>query len=387
MLTFSFQMHVNALNTMKAKSLDKGKYADGQGLWLAKRNKQAGKWFLRIVINGRRREMGLGRWPDVSIAEAREAAKEARKAVRQGKDPIRERQKARHQARGLTVSEAVYTCFNARKAELKNDGAAGRWLSPLKMHILPKIGDFPIVDVDQHVLCSAFKHIWHEKPDTARKAMNRMNLTLKHAAALDLEVDLQAVMKMQALLGKRRHSIKHIPSMPYADARRFYQSLCDSNLMSNLALRFLMLTLARTSEIRFARFEEFSDGVWVLPSERTKTGREFRIPLTDEALKVVDTVRELGSTDYLFTSPTGKPLSDAAMSSFMKRKGYTSRPHGFRATFRTWAENETDAEWETKEASLGHVVGSAVERSYQRSDLLAKRSELLSRWASFLTGG
>lgn len=241
---------------MKAKNLDKGKYADGRGLWLVKSRKDAGKWILRIVVDGKRREMGLGSWPDVSIAEARESASVARKKLRQGTDPIQDRRTQRLRSNRLTVADAVQGCFEARQAELKGDGNAGRWMSPLSVHVLPKIGNLAIEDVDQHELKRVMEPIWHEKPDTARKAMNRMNLTLKHAAALGLEVDLQAVMKAQALLGKRRHEVKHIPSLPHQDAPAFYNWLCEKPLVSALALRFLILTVARTSEVRFATTAE-----------------------------------------------------------------------------------------------------------------------------------
>ena len=152
---------------MKAKSLDAGKYSDGQGLWLIKRSKAAGKWVLRLSVGGKRREMGLGRWPDVSIAEARERAHDARRKLRDGIDPISERQLKRKQARKLTVGEAIERCFEARKAELKEEGAAGRWLSPLKTHILPKLRGYPIEDLDQHVLKQTLDPIWHNKPEAA----------------------------------------------------------------------------------------------------------------------------------------------------------------------------------------------------------------------------
>ena len=148
-----------------------------------------------------------------------------------------------------------------------------------------------------------------------------------------------------------------------------------------------MLTVARTSEVRFATFDEMEGNIWTLTPERTKTGREHRIPLTAEAQAIVKTARETGASNLIFPSPTGKALSDAAMSAFMKREGLEARPHGLRATFRTWAENETDADWETKETCLGHVVCNQVERAYQRSDLLRKRTTLLQRWSSALTPG
>lgn len=376
----------NALGQLRAKNLGPGKHPDGQGLWLVKRSKEAGKWILRLSISGKRREMGLGPWPDVSIAEARERAAEARRTLRDGLDPIAEREKARHKAHRLTVKEAIEGCFEARKADLKGDGKAGRWMSPLKTHVIPKIGKVPVEEVDQHTLKRVLDPIWHEKTEAAAKALQRMNLTLKHAAALGLDVDLQATMKARALLGKQRHSVKHIPSMPYQDAPAFYQWLTEQNGTAAFALRFLILTLARTSEVRLARFDEIEGNVWTLPPDRTKTGKEHRIPLTEEAKRIVARCRELSPNEFLFPAYKGKPLSDMAMSSLMKREGYKACPHGFRATFRTWAEECTDAVFEVKEAALGHAVDAGVVGAYQRSDRFGMRRELIGSWTNYLLG-
>ena len=307
----------NALNQMKAKNLSGGKYADGQGLWLVKRDRHAGKWIVRLTIEGKRREMGLGRWPAVSIAEARSRAEEARRQVRDGENPITARAMIRQRAKRLTVEEAIHDCFRARQAQLKRDGEAGRWMSPLSVHVIPAIGARAIEDIDQHVLKSVLEPIWHAKPDTARKAVNRLNLTLKHAAALGLDVDLQATMKARALLGKQRHTVEHVPALPYAEAPAFYQLLRAKPWMSCLALRFLMLTVARTSEIRFARREDVSDGILIIPPERTKTGREHRVPLSDEALRVIACATTLHASELLFPAPRGGPMSDATMARFM----------------------------------------------------------------------
>jgi integrase len=374
----------NVLTQMKARSLGPGKHFDGQGLMLVKSHKDAGKWMLRLVIEGKRREMGMGRWPDVSIAEARESAARARKTLRTGTDPVAERQKTMRKAQRMSVADAVQGCFEARQAQLKGNGKAGRWLSPLKTHVLPRIGTMAIEDIDQHELKRILEPIWHTKPDTARKAMNRINLTLRHAAALDLDVDLQAVMKAQALLGKRRHNVQHIPSLPYAEAPTFYRHLCNLTFPSAFALRFLMLTVARTSEVRLATNSEIVGDVWTIPAERTKTGCEHKVPLTEEVLRVIDALPAVAGSPFLFTTDNGKPLSDMAMSSLMKREEMTARPHGFRSTFRTWAEERTDASFEVKETVLGHRVGNEVERAYQRSDLLAKRHVLLQTWTTYL---
>lgn len=381
-------MRYNQLNQMTAKSLGVGKHLDGLGLYLVKRRKETGKWILRLPPNDsqKRREMGLGRWPEVSIAEAREQAGKARTRWRNGEDPIETRQQQRRSSRGLSVAEAIDGCFVARQAELKNDGKAGRWLSPLSVHIIPKIGKRPIEQIDQHILKQVLEPIWHTKAEVATKALSRMNLTLKHAAALGLEVDLQAVAKTKALLGKQRHVVQHIPSLAYSDVPKFYSWLTGVPGPTALALRLLILTATRTSEIRFASVEEIDGNIWTLPKERTKTGREHRVPLTDEALSVVAAARDIAVNEYLFSSYRGKPMSDMAMSKFMGRHNYEARPHGFRSSFRSWSEECTDAPFEVKEAVLGHAVDKGVVKAYQRSDRLEKRRLLLNSWTGFIVG-
>jgi integrase len=380
-------MRSNVLTQLAAKNLGPGKHADGQGLWLVKRDRQSGSWILRMVVYGRRREMGLGRWPEVTIAEARTKAEAARRELRDGKDPIFERIKARRTVRPLTLKEAIESCFEARKAELKKDGKAGRWMSPLNVHIIPKIGGYPVEEIDQHVVREILNPIWHTKPDAAEKAFNRLSLTLKHAAALGLAVDLQATMKARALLGKQRTTTVHIPSMPYSDAPAFFRDLAGRKLVAADALRLLMLTVARTSEIRLAPKPEFDGHIWYLPGSRTKTGLDRRIPLVAEAARIVQTRSERSPNDYLFPAHKGQPISDAAMAALMKRDGLEARPHGFRATFRTWVEEQTDAPFEVKEACLGHVVDAGVVGAYQRSDRLEKRRALLEQWERFLLEG
>lgn len=377
-------MLYNVLGQMRAKNLGAGKHSDGQGLWLVKRSMDAGKWIIRVVASGKRREMGLGRWPDVSIAEARERAAIARRTLRNGLDPIQERAKSKRTIKRLTLKEAIDGCFKAKQAELKKDGIAGRWMSPLSSHIIPKLGTIPVEDIDQHALVDTLGPIWHKKPEAARKALNRVNLTLKHAAALGLNADLLATMKAKALMGKQRHEVTHIPSIPYQEAPTFYEWLKTQDMVSALALQLLILTVARTSEVRLATFDEIDGDVWTLPPSRTKTGREHRVPLTAEALAIVRRCRELSSNEFVFPALKEKPISNMAMSTFMKREGYDARPHGFRATFRTWCEECTDASFEAKEATLGHKVDVGVVGAYQRSDRLEQRRNLMNVWADYL---
>jgi len=374
----------NVLREMTARNLPAGKHADGQGLWLVKREREHGKWVLRVAVHGKRREMGLGRWPDVSIAEARTKAADARRLARDAVDPVAARMKERRVQAPLTVKQAVDGCFEARKAELKRDGDAGRWMSPLSVHIVPKLGRYPVEELDQHLIKETLEPIWHEKPEAAAKALNRLGLALKHAAALGLNVDLQATMKARALLGKQRHTPEHIPSMPYEDAPAFYQWLKGQETTSAAGLRFLMLTVARTSEVRLAPFSEIEGDVWTIPAERTKTGKEHRVPLVEETKLLVAARRKASPNEYLFPSPGGQPLSDVAMSKFMREHKHVARPHGFRATFRTWVEEQTDTPFEVKEACLGHAVDQGVVAAYQRGDRLAKRRALMEKWSEFL---
>jgi integrase len=368
------------LSHIAARNAPPGRYGDGAGLWLHKRERARGKWVLRYFLKGRRREMGLGPWPDVSIADARAAAAEARATLRAGQCPIEARRQQHRVIARLTVAQAIASCFEARKAQLKGDGAAGRWLSPLNVHVIPKIGDRAIEDVDQHALRDLLAPIWHTKPEAAAKALNRLSLTFTHAAALGLAVDLQACLKARALLGKQRHETEHIPALSYTDAPKFYQWLGTLDTTASRALRFLMLTLARTSEVRLATSDEIEGEVWSLSAKRTKTNESRRIPLVAEAQALV-----AGRSGHLFAAYRGKPLSDMAMTALMDRAGLSARPHGFRSTFRTWAEECTKADFETKEACLGHAVDVGVVGAYQRSDRLAKRRKLLEAWHKHLT--
>jgi Arm DNA-binding domain len=235
---------LNRLTASQVKAAAPGKFADGGGLWLHKRDDGGGQWFLRVTIHGRRREMGLGSISEVSLKEAREAADNQRGLVRKGVDPIRERQRVRLEAiRNLhTLREIALDAFESRKAELKDDGKAGRWMSPLEHHILPKLSGVPVAEITQIDIRDVLRPIWHDKSDTARKALNRLSICLRHAAALGLDVDLQAPIKAQALLGKRKHTATHIPALPWQEVPDFYASLSDGSI-THLALRLLILTV------------------------------------------------------------------------------------------------------------------------------------------------
>lgn len=379
---------LHKLTAIKIKSAPPGKYSDGGGLWLQKRPDGGAQWVLRVTVHGRRREMGLGRLSEVSLKEARDEADRWRTVSRQGTDPIKERERQRREKAKVdhTVSSVAVEAFEARKAELKGDGRAGRWFTPLELHVLPKIGRVPVEEIDQQDIKNALAPIWHTKSDTARKAMNRLGIVIRHAAAMGLDVDLQATEKAKALLGKSRHQVKHVPSVPWPEVPVFYESLSEIST-TQLALRLLILTAARSGEIRFMHEDELEGDTWVIPAGRMKAGKEHQVPLSEEALQVIAQARLLVRGGYLFPSVRKGVISDATMARYMERRGMEERPHGFRSSFRTWCAEATDTPREIAEAALAHVSGNAVERSYRRTDFLEKRRVLMKRWAVHVSGG
>ena len=347
----------------------------------------------RVTVHGRRREMGLGGFPSVGLADARKLSERWRSMAATGLDPIKEREAEKRAARGEDISLSVITndAFEARKAELKDDGKAGRWLTPLTLHVLPKIGKVPVTDIDQRDIRDTLAPIWHNKADTARKAMNRLSIVLRHAAALGLDVDLQATEKAKALLGRTRHVAKHIPAMAWADVPEFYASLGEPAL-THLALRLLMLNPGvRSKPLRHLRLEQIEDEVWTVPEGDMKgqKGRApaYRVPLCKEAQRIIELARPHARNGYLFANTRGGVISDMTLSRLMERRGLEARPHGFRTSLRTWLAEITDAPHEVAEAMLSHATDSRVVRAYRRTDFLEQRLALTERWADHLTGG
>ncbi|EPX77571.1 tyrosine-type recombinase/integrase [Litoreibacter arenae] len=382
---------IHKLTVLGIKKSAPGKYSDGGGLWLHKRSDGGAQWFLRVTVHGRRREMGLGPLSQVSLKDARAKAAANRAIVQRGLDPIKEREREKRDAtRDIhLLRDIVEDAFESRKADLRGDGKAGRWMSPLQLHVLPKLGKIPVADIDQRDIRDTLAPIWHTKADTARKAMNRLGICLKHAAALGLIVDLQAVEKAKALLGKTRHRPKNVPALSWQEVPTFYQELSDGTI-TQLALRLLILTAVRSGPLRFLTIDQIEKDVWTIPGEAMKGRRyataDFRVPLSEEALAVIEEATKFERDKYLFPSVRRGVISDATMSRFMERNGMTARPHGFRSSFRTWCAEATDVSRDVAETCLGHVVGSSVERAYRRTDLLEKRRILMKAWSAHCVG-
>jgi len=380
----------NKLTAIGVRQAPAGKFGDGAGLWLVKSNRESGNWILRVSVLGRLVHMGLGSINDVSLSEAREAAAKWRAIARDGRNPVREREKHRRdQMQSLhLLKDVALDCFEARKADLKGEGSAGRWLSPLTHHVLPKLGRYPVIEIDQIAIRDTLKPIWRSKAATAEKAFQRLNIVMIHAGALGLNVDLQACIKARALLGAQGREIVHIPAMAWRDVPDFYAGL-SSGTSTHLALRLLILTGVRSSPLRFLRTDHIDGEVWVVPAELMKArkgkGADFRIPLSSAALDVIDLASKQARDGFLFPSDRKGVLSDMTMSRLMERQGLEARPHGFRSSLRDWLAEETSAPREVAETILAHVSGGKVELAYRRTDYFDQRKELMQRWADWVT--
>ena len=378
------------LKALFVKSAPIGKHSDGGGLYLHKHSSASAKWFFRYTLHGHRHEMGLGSLSDVSLQMARELADAAREQVKRRVDPIQQRDReSRDAARSdISLRKIAEEAFEARKAELRDDGKAGRWFSPLELHILPRLGKVPVTEINQVSIRDTLEPIWHEKAPTASKAINRLGLVLEHAAALGLEVDIQATDKAKALLGKQRHQETHIDSMPWQEVPAFFASLREPTT-AHLALRLLILTGHRVKPVRFLHTDHIEGDVWTAPPELLK-GKEgstdaFRCHLSPQAHDVIRLARPLARDGFLFPSIRSGVISDATMSRLMERRGLTARPHGFRTSMRVWLEDATSAIHEVKETMIQHKVDGKTVRTYRRTDYLEQRRPLYDAWAKFVT--
>ena len=378
------------LSDTQIRKCPPGKYFDGGGLILVRATRSS-KWVFRFTLHGRTRDMGLGKYPTITLAQARQERDRCRALLYQGTDPIKQRaaEAKRAERRDTSLNKIARDTFEARKAELKGEGKAGRWFSPIELHVLPKLGKMPIEEIDQLDVQKVLAPIWHTKADTARKAANRLKIILKHAKAMRINVNLMAVDEAKILLGKSKQKSAKIPSVDWRNVPDFYSTLSEPSI-TKLALRLLILTGARSYSLRFARTEQFQGDVWTIPAVNMK-GRvedvhDFHIPLPSEALHVIELAKAFERNGYLFPNTKCGVISDATMSRHMERRGMNERPHGFRSSLRTWLADCTDAPHEVCETVLAHTSGSKVVLSYRRTDFIEQRKPLMQRWAHHVTG-
>jgi integrase len=382
---------INKLSDRQVKNAPIGKLNDGGGLWLIKRKDGGAQWIYRFSLFGKRPEMGLGSYPLVSLADARTVVSEWRKLVVQGINPIKERERQRRAAAKArpTLAEMTIETLEARKRQLVDNGKAGRWDSPLRLHVLPILGQTPIEDIDQRDIKKALSKLWHTKPETARKAMSRLGLIFAHATAAGLDVDIQAPVKAKALLGAQSDIAQRIPALHWQDVPAFYESINEQTI-TQLALRLLILTGLRSKPIRFLHTDHIEGDILTVPADLMKGAKgktsEFRVPLSEHAQSIINQAMAFERKGFLFPNTRGGVISDATMSRFMERRKMVERPHGFRSSLRTWCAETTQAPREVAETILGHVSGGKVELAYRRTDYLDQRRVLMERWAAHCTG-
>jgi integrase len=386
---------LSALFVSRAKRV--GYYADGGGLYLQVAGGAAKSWIFRFTLRGKAREMGLGSVADMPLAEARERAGDCRRLLRDGIDPIEQRRVERARAvladaKTLTFTACAEAYITSHRSGWRNAKHAEQWTNTLATYAYPVFGSLPVQAVDLGLVMKVIEPMWTKMPETASRLRGRIESVLDWATVRGYrQGDNPARWRgsLQSLLPARSkvRRVVHYPALPYAQVGAFMASLRAQNGVAAKALEFLILAVPRTSETIGARWAEFDldNDLWTIPAERMKAGKEHRVPLSAPAVALINRLRN--ETDGEFVFPGGKPgrpLSDRAMLSLLKRMGRDDlTAHGFRSTFHDWASEQTSYPNEVVEMALAHSVGDKVEAAYRRGDLFEKRQRLMAEWAQF----
>lgn len=380
-------------------------------------------WLLRVMVGEKRREIGLGGFPEVTLAQARERAREAKDKIRQGIDPVEERKAARAslvaaQRRGLSFEDAVDRYLAAKLDAFKNAKHRQQWRNTLETYALPELGAMLVQDVTvQDVLrvlnqpvTEAGETFWQAKTETASRLRGRIEAVLSWATVAGHRSgdnparwagNLKELLPAPSKVAKRDNH----PAVQLDDAPRWFAAIRPRTGMGNRALEFTALTAVRSQEVRGARWEEIDlkAGMWTIPAQRMKMEREHRVPLSADALALLKALPRMEGNPLVFPAPRGGELSDMTLSAAMKRlhqadvdgggPGFVDRvskrpavPHGLRSTFRDWVAERTHFPGDMAEVALAHKVSNAVEASYRRGDMVEKRRTMMEAWAGFLTG-
>lgn len=386
------------LTALKVKGLTRpGRYGDGSGLWIQVRDPEHRSWLFRYTVNGRQRQMGLGPLPDVTLADAREAAGKCRAALREGIDPIERRRKdkadLRDAAGAMTFRQVADRYLAAHEAAWTSVKHRRHWRATLDL-AHAAFGERSISSVTTGDVMRVLEPIWHEKPETASRLRGRMEAVLDYAAARGWRSGdnparwrghLAKLLPMPTKIAR----VQHHAALPWPEIGAFMAELRDEASAGARALEFLILTACRTSEAIGARWSEINmpEAIWIIPAERMKADREHRVPLSDAALDVLRTMlpARVGDDAFVFLGTrTGMPLSNMAMMMLLRRMGRGDLTvHGFRSTFRDWAAETTGYTREVAEQALAHALENKVEAAYRRGDLFEKRRRLMADWAQF----
>jgi integrase len=355
-------------------------------------------WVLRTVVAGKRREYGLGGFPTVTLASARERAKAMLDQLFHGVDPAETKKQAKsalaaQRARAVNFKSLAEQYISQHEASWKNAKHAAQWSSTLEAYAYPICGHMVAADIDTATVLRVLEPIWREKTETASRLRGRIEAVLDYAAAKGLrEGPNPARWKGNLALtlpAKRKISpVEHHPAVPVKDMPKFFQSLQQREGTAARALEFLVLTAARSGEVRGAQWSEIdlAKKIWTVPAQRMKAKREHRVPLSTKAIALLKLLpsKKLGGLVFPGNKPTAK-LSDMSLTVLMRRMEVDAVPHGLRSSFRDWVGEETRHPREVAEMALAHVVANATEVSYARGDLFEKRRSMMQDWARFVS--
>lgn len=370
-----------------------GMYAVGgvPGLHLRVLPSGAKTWILRVMVEGKRADMGLGGFPAVSLADARAAGKTLRQQIASGGNPVAERHAQRaERATAQTFAQAADAYITAHAPGWKNAKHAQQWRSTLDTYAMPVLGALLARHIELRHILAVLSPIWETKTETASRLRNRVELVLDWATAHGQREGLNPARwrgHLDKLLPKPSKVAKtqHHAALPVGEVGAFVERLRQQVGMGARALEFAILTAARSGEVRGATWSEIDlmAGVWAIPGERMKAGRDHRVPLSGAALALLAGLPRMAGSDLVFQSPRGGPLSDMTLSAVLRRMEVAAVPHGFRSTFRDWAAERTAYPGDLAEMALAHTIGDKVEAAYRRGDMFDKRRRMMEEWASF----
>jgi integrase len=389
------------LSAVKVARVSKsGRYGDGEGLWLQVTSSGTKSWAFRYMQNGRARQMGLGSADLLSLKEAREHARQARRLLKiDGVDPLEARRQARlnaelEAARALTFQDCAQRYIAAHEAGWRNPTHRAQWKATLATYAYHEIGNLPISAIDTALVMRVLEPIWQQKPETASRLRGRIESILDWAAARSYRQGENPARwrgHLNKLLPSRRKiaAVQHHPAMPYRDVPGFMVRLRQRDGISPRALEFVILTAARTGEAIGAAWPEidFDERAWTVPAQRMKGRRPHRVPLSKPCIDLLTALPRFRGCDFVFPGTReGRGLSNMALLELMRGMAPAYVPHGFRSSFKDWARETTDHQNGIVEAALAHAIGDKVEAAYTRGDALAKRRALMDDWASYCGG-
>ncbi len=369
-----------------------GRYGDGAGLYLVVSPGGSRYWIQRIRLDGMRTDKGLGSLTDVSLTEARKKAAANRDALQQGRNPWSEQEQEKaarlEQLKVIpTFRDVTYKVHEANAVRWRNGKHTISWLQTLERHA-KLILDMPIDEITQAHVLTVLEPIWSTKPETARRVRQRMRAVFKWGVSWGYIPFNPAGEVIDGALVPMPKVQEHLKALPYQEVPAAIKKIRDSEAWAatKLAFEFMILTAARGGEVRYATWAEIDGDTWTRPAHKMKGNKPHRVPLSIQATVLLRTAKEKLGTEsgLIFPSPDGNPLSENALPMRAKKCGIQAVPHGFRSSFRDWAEECSSGSHAAIEISLVHDYGSAVERAYFRSDLLEQRRELNQEWCNFL---